>query len=79
MTQRVSFDYKQKYKHEEYPQVRKTGVDALHEKAAHRGPTCEKIVICNMCGDDWNIDQRKDGQKDVLQKRTNKKKFSAQA
>ena len=43
---------KQKYKHEEYPQVRKTGVDALHEKAAHRGPTCEKIVICNMCGDD---------------------------
>ena len=25
-------------------------------KAAHRGPTCEKIVICNMCNDDWNID-----------------------
>ena len=28
-------------------------------KAAHRGPTCEKIVIFNMFNDDWNIDHRR--------------------
>ena len=27
---------KQKYKHEEYPQVRKTGVDAVHESCPQR-------------------------------------------
>ena len=27
-------------------------------EAAHRGPSCEKIVICNMCIDDWNIYHR---------------------
>ena len=32
----------QKYKHKEYPQVRKTGVDA-DMKVAHRGPTCERL------------------------------------
>ena len=43
---------KQKFEHEEYPQVRKADLDAVRV-AAHRGPTCEKLyfVICEMMTD----------------------------
>ena len=36
---------KQKYKHEENPQVRKRGVDAVHGKLPHRGLACERQKI----------------------------------
>ena len=60
---------KHKYKHEENPQVRKTGVDAVHGRCAQRS-NMWKIIICNMCVDDWNKDHRW-GQKDVLLRRAN--------
>jgi hypothetical protein len=40
---------KQKYNNmNKYPQVRKTGVDAEHEKLPTDGLYHERIVICNM-------------------------------
>ena len=43
---------KQKYKQEEYPQVRKTGVDGVHKKLPTEVQHIKKIVICNMSNDD---------------------------
>ena len=37
---------KQKYKHEENPQVRKRGVGAVHGKLPHRGLACERQKNC---------------------------------
>ena len=42
---------KHKYRHEEYTQVRKTGVDAVHESCPKRS-NMRKIVTCNMCEND---------------------------
>ena len=43
---RLNDTLKQKYKHEECPQVRKTGVDAVHGKL----PTeVQYVKDCNMC------------------------------
>ena len=39
-------------KEKEYPQVRKTGVDAVHEKLPTEGLYHEENVICNACNDD---------------------------
>ena len=33
----------------EYPQVRKTGVDAVHEKLPIEGCYHEEHLICNVC------------------------------
>ena len=36
----------------EYPQVRKTGVDAVHEELPTEGLYHEENVICSVCNDD---------------------------
>jgi hypothetical protein len=35
-----------------YPQVRKTGVDAVHESCPQMVNIMQRIVICNMCKND---------------------------
>ena len=42
-TQEIQDTLKQKYKHEKSPQVRKTGVDAVHRKLPTEVQTCEKL------------------------------------
>ncbi len=44
----------QKYNKNEYkyPQVRKTGVDAVHGSCPQTVYIMKRIVICNMCNDD---------------------------
>ena len=49
------------------PQVRKKGVDAVHEKLPTEGLYHEKNVICNVC----IIKTIDGGQKDVLLKKAN--------
>ena len=42
----------------EYPQVAKTGADAVHETLPTEGLYYEENVIWNLWNDDWNIDHR---------------------
>jgi hypothetical protein len=46
-TSRSATNYEYKY-----PQVRKTGVDAVHGSCPQMVYIMNKIVICNMCNDD---------------------------